>query len=88
MLSRLVAALALSAAPALAQDVDGAELFEQSCAGCHAADSPLSASSMAMLEQQAFAEALESHPDVGGVAGLTEDEIAALHAYVSEHGEG
>ncbi len=83
------AALAIMAAPVAAQDVDGAAIFEQTCAGCHGADSQLTAASMAGLEQTAFSDALAGHPDVGGaVAGLSEDDISALHAYVSEQGEG
>jgi mono/diheme cytochrome c family protein len=78
--------LALVAGPAMAQDADGAAIFEQTCAGCHGADSELSAASMAGLEQEAFAEALAGHPEVGGVADLSEDDISALHAYVA--GEG
>jgi hypothetical protein len=42
---------------------------------------------MAGLDEAAFSSALSGHPEVGGaVADPSEDEIAALHQYVTEAG--
>jgi mono/diheme cytochrome c family protein len=79
--------LAVAAAPALAQDADGAAIFEETCSACHGAESELNAAAMAGLDEQAFSSALSEHPEVGGaVADLSEEEIAALHQYVTEAG--
>jgi mono/diheme cytochrome c family protein len=79
--------LAVAAAPVSAQDADGAAIFEEACSACHGAESELNVQTMAGLDEAAFSSVLSGHPEVGGaVADLSEDEIAALHQYVTEAG--
>jgi mono/diheme cytochrome c family protein len=74
------AAAVMLAFAAAAQESDGGAIYQQFCSGCHA-----SASVMANMGPEAFAEAMADHPDVGSVvSGLEEPEIEALQAYLAE----
>ncbi len=86
-LAPIAGALLLAGLPLAAQDAQeprGAELFEATCAGCHGPQSALTGATMGELEPEEFAQALSGHPDVGGLADLSEDDRRAIYVHLAE----